>query len=160
MPNYKITLEYEGTNYVGWQRQENGLSIQQLVEEAIEKLSKQKITLFGAGRTDAGVHARGQVANFELEQNFHTDTIRDGINNYLRHQPISKVLLRIVDALPLEFDFLALMILILSFCIVNQAPGLGECALMRFKTSFTDLLKLIFLFSEETLFAYVASLSS
>ena len=66
MPNYKITLEYDGTNYVGWQRQENGLSIQQLVEEAIEKLSKQKITLFGSGRTDAGVHARGQVANFEL----------------------------------------------------------------------------------------------
>ena len=48
------------------------------------------------------------------------------------------------------------MILILSFCIVNQAPGLGECALIRFKTSFTDLLKLIFLFSEEILFAYVA----
>ena len=42
MPNYKITLEYDGTNYVGWQRQENGSSIQQLVEEAIEKLSKQK----------------------------------------------------------------------------------------------------------------------
>ena len=58
MPNYKIILEYDGTNYVGWQRQENGSSIQQLVEEAIEKLSKQKITLFGAGRTDAGVHAR------------------------------------------------------------------------------------------------------
>ena len=53
MPNYKITLEYDGTNYVGWQRQENGPSVQQLVEEAIEKLSKQKITLFGAGRTDA-----------------------------------------------------------------------------------------------------------
>ena len=66
MPNYKITLEYDGTNYVGWQRQENGPSVQQLVEEAIEKLSKQKITLFGAGRTDAGVHARGQVANFEF----------------------------------------------------------------------------------------------
>ena len=46
MPNYKIILEYDGTNYVGWQRQENGLSIQQLVEEAIEKLSKQKKSLF------------------------------------------------------------------------------------------------------------------
>ena len=89
MPNYKITLEYDGTNYVGWQRQENGPSVQQLVEEAIEKLSKQKITLFGAGRTDAGVHARGQVANFELEQHFDSDTIRDGINHYLRPQPIS-----------------------------------------------------------------------
>ena len=89
MSNYKITLEYDGTNYVGWQRQENGPSVQQLVEEAIEKLSKQKITRFGAGRTDAGVHARGQVANFELEQHFDTDTIRDGINHYLRPQPIS-----------------------------------------------------------------------
>ena len=89
MPNYRIILEYDGTNYVGWQRQENGLSIQQLVEEAIEKLTKQKIILFGAGRTDAGVHARGQVANFELQQYFDSDTIRDGINHYLRPQPIS-----------------------------------------------------------------------
>ena len=49
MPNYKITLEYDGTNYVGWQRQENGPSVQQLVEEAIEKLSKQKIILLKLG---------------------------------------------------------------------------------------------------------------
>ena len=100
MPNYRITLEYDGTNYVGWQRQENGLSIQQLVEEAIEKLTKQKIILFGAGRTDAGVHARGQVANFELQQHFDSDTIRDGINHYLRPQPIS-----ILNAEEIDKDF-------------------------------------------------------
>ena len=100
MQNYKITIEYDGSNFVGWQRQDNGISIQQLVEEAIQKLSKQKITLFGAGRTDAGVHAKGQVANFELEQNFDCDTIRDGINHYLRPQPIS-----ILQAEKVDKDF-------------------------------------------------------
>ncbi len=100
MQNYKIIIEYDGSNFVGWQRQDNGISIQQLVEEAIQKLSKQKITLFGAGRTDAGVHAKGQVANFELEKNFDCDTIRDGINHYLRPQPIS-----ILQAEKVDKDF-------------------------------------------------------
>ncbi len=89
MHNYKITIEYEGTSFVGWQRQENGLSIQQLIEEAIFKLSKEKATIYGAGRTDAGVHAKGQVANFELENCLDTDTIRDGLNHYLRPHPIA-----------------------------------------------------------------------
>ena len=89
MHNFKITIEYEGTNFVGWQRQENGLSIQQLIEEAIQKLSNKKTIIFGAGRTDAGVHAKGQVANFELENYIELDTIRDGINHHLRPYPIA-----------------------------------------------------------------------
>ncbi len=89
MHNYKITIEYDGANFVGWQRQENGLSIQQLIEEAIFKLSKEQSTIYGAGRTDAGVHAKGQVASFELENNLDTDTIRDGLNHYLRPHPIA-----------------------------------------------------------------------
>ena len=68
MQNYKITIEYEGTDFVGWQRQENGISVQQLIEEAIEKLTSNKIIISGAGRTDAGVHAKGQTASFELEK--------------------------------------------------------------------------------------------
>ena len=97
MHNYKITIEYEGTNFVGWQRQENGLSIQQLIEESIQKLSNKKTTIFGAGRTDAGVHAKGQVASFELDNNLDTDTIRDGLNHHLRPHPIAIISTEKVD---------------------------------------------------------------
>ena len=92
MNNYKIIIEYDGTNFVGWQRQDNGISIQQLIEESIQKLTKEKITLFGAGRTDSGVHAKGQAASFELKKNIDNDTLRDGINYYLRPHPIAVLL--------------------------------------------------------------------
>ena len=92
MHNYKLTIEYDGTDFVGWQRQENGLSVQQLIEEAIKKLSNKKTTIFGAGRTDAGVHAKGQVASFQLPSDIATDTIRDGLNHYLRPHPIAILL--------------------------------------------------------------------
>ena len=89
MQNYKIIIEYDGTDFVGWQRQENGISVQQLIEEAIEKLTGNKTVILGAGRTDAGVHAKGQTASFELQKYIDTDTIRDGLNHYLRPRPIS-----------------------------------------------------------------------
>ena len=89
MHNYKITIEYDGTDFVGWQRQENGLSIQQLIEDSIYKLSNKKTIIFGAGRTDAGVHAKGQVASFKLDSHIDIDTIRDGLNHYLRPHPIA-----------------------------------------------------------------------
>ena len=89
MQNYKITIEYDGTGFVGWQRQDNGISVQQLIEEAIEKLTGNKNIISGAGRTDAGVHAKGQTASFELEKYIDTDTIRDGLNHHLRPHPIA-----------------------------------------------------------------------
>ena len=89
MHNYKIIIEYDGTNYVGWQRQDNGLSIQGAIEFAILKLSGEKINIFGAGRTDSGVHALGQVAHFNLMKKFTIDDIRDGLNQHLRPQPIA-----------------------------------------------------------------------
>ena len=89
MFNFKITIEYDGTNYVGWQKQDNGLSIQEAIEDAIFKLTAEKINLFGAGRTDSGVHALGQVAHFNLKKNFKIDNIRDGLNQHLRPQPIA-----------------------------------------------------------------------
>ena len=67
MYNYKIIVEYDGTNFVGWQQQENGQSIQAVLQEAVFKLSGEKVTIFGAGRTDAGVHAYGQVASFSIK---------------------------------------------------------------------------------------------
>ncbi len=66
MFKYKITIEYDGTNFVGWQRQENGPSIQSSIEKAIKKITSETVNVFGAGRTDSGVHAKGQVAHFEL----------------------------------------------------------------------------------------------
>ncbi len=64
MINIKLTIEYEGTQYCGWQRQKGLLSIQEILEEKISQITQEKITLYGSGRTDAGVHALGQVANF------------------------------------------------------------------------------------------------
>ena len=89
MTRFKLVIEYDGCGFVGWQRQENGLSIQQLIEESIFKLTNKKTTIYGAGRTDAGVHAKGQVASFQLQNYFDTDTIRDGLNHHLRPYPIA-----------------------------------------------------------------------
>ena len=89
MYNYKIVIEYDGTNFVGWQQQENGQSIQSALQEALIKLSSEKVTIFGAGRTDAGVHAYGQVASFSLSKKIETDVIRDGLNQHLRPQHIA-----------------------------------------------------------------------
>ena len=89
MSKFKILIEYDGSNYVGWQRQNNGNSIQGSIEKSIYKLTGEKITLFGAGRTDAGVHALGQVAHFDLNKKFDIDNIRDGLNQHLRPEPIA-----------------------------------------------------------------------
>ena len=97
MHNYKIVIEYDGTNFVGWQQQENGQSIQSAIQEALVKLSNEKVTIFGAGRTDAGVHAYGQVASFNLNKKIKTDVIRDGLNQHLRPHPIAVQNAEIVD---------------------------------------------------------------
>lgn len=67
MLRYKITVEYDGTDFVGWQRQNNGVSVQQVLEEAIKICTRETVTVQGAGRTDTGVHAYGQVAHFDLD---------------------------------------------------------------------------------------------
>jgi len=97
MPKYKIIVEYDGTNFVGWQQQENGQSIQSALQESVFKLSGEKVTIFGAGRTDAGVHAYGQVASFTINKKIDTDVIRDGLNQHLRPQPISIQKSELVD---------------------------------------------------------------
>ncbi len=65
MPRYKLTIEYDGTNFVGWQRQNNGVSVQECVEDAIFKFCQERVSITAAGRTDSGVHALGQVAHFD-----------------------------------------------------------------------------------------------
>jgi tRNA pseudouridine38-40 synthase len=89
MPRYRLTLEYDGTPFVGWQRQDNGPSVQGALEAAIEKLSGERVTVTGAGRTDAGVHALGQAAHFDLVKTFEPGKVRDALNHYLRPDPVS-----------------------------------------------------------------------
>ena len=91
MPRYKLTLEYDGTPLVGWQRQTNGASVQGAVEEAIRGFSGEEVTVTAAGRTDTGVHARGQVISFDLSRGFAADTVRDAMNAHLRPNPIAVI---------------------------------------------------------------------
>jgi tRNA pseudouridine(38-40) synthase len=89
MPRYKIIVEYDGAPFVGWQLQENGLSVQGALMAAIAAFSGEKVMVQGAGRTDAGVHAIGQVAHFDLAIERGTDTVRDAINAHLRPHPVA-----------------------------------------------------------------------
>ena len=89
MHKYKLKIEYDGSNFVGWQKQNNGISIQESIEKAIFELTGEKTTVFGAGRTDAGVHALGQVAHYDLKKNFNIDKVREGLNHHLRPNPIA-----------------------------------------------------------------------
>lgn len=86
---YRLTIEYDGGDFVGWQRQDNGPSIQSALEEAIFKTSAERVTVTGAGRTDAGVHALGQVAHFNLAKEFAPSKIRDALNYHLRPAPVA-----------------------------------------------------------------------
>ncbi len=84
MPRYKLTIEYDGTPYVGWQRQINGWSVQGAIEAATLELAGEPVTLFGAGRTDTGVHAVAQIGHFDMAKYFPARTIMDAINARLR----------------------------------------------------------------------------
>jgi tRNA pseudouridine38-40 synthase len=89
MPRYKLTIEYDGAPFSGWQIQADGLTVQGVLSSAIEALSSEKTLVQGAGRTDAGVHARGQVAHVDLAKDWDTDTIRDALNAHLRPHPVA-----------------------------------------------------------------------
>ena len=97
MPRYKLIIEYDGTPFAGWQIQANGPSVQGELARAIEALSGVSVVPRGAGRTDAGVHARGQVAHFDLERPYPPDTVRDALNHHLRPAPIAVLACEIVD---------------------------------------------------------------
>jgi len=98
---WKLTIEYDGTDFAGWQRQDGGITtIQGSIEDAIEKYSGERVTVHVAGRTDAGVHALGQVAHIDLARPADEKTVRDAINFHLRPLPIS-----IVSAESVSDDF-------------------------------------------------------
>ncbi len=89
MPRYKLTIEYDGTGFAGWQRQADMPSIQQSIEEAIGKYCGEQVTLQCAGRTDAGVHAMGQVAHMDIRAQRSEYSIQQGINYHLETPQIS-----------------------------------------------------------------------
>ena len=97
MTRFKLTIEYDGGPFVGWQRQDNGPSVQQALEEAIFAFSQEKATLFGAGRTDARVHATGQVAHFDLAKEIAALKVRDAINYHLKPLPVAVIAAEAVD---------------------------------------------------------------
>ena len=87
--NYQLIIEYDGTNFVGWQFQKNGQSIQEVLQKAIFKFSKEKVTVIGAGRTDSGVHALGQTAHFDLKKRINKKKILPAINQNIGNKPVT-----------------------------------------------------------------------
>lgn len=101
MPRYKLTIEYDGTGLVGWQRQANGLSVQEALEIAITNFCGERTTVHGAGRTDAGVHALAQTAHLDLTRVVAPEVLRSAVNHHLRPAAISVLA---AEAAPDEFD--------------------------------------------------------
>ena len=99
MRNIKLLIEYDGTSYCGWQRQENGRSIQGEIENVLLRVIQEQVHLIGAGRTDAGVHARGQTANFRSNTNLSVQEIQSALNALLPEDIIIK------SAEEVPFDF-------------------------------------------------------
>ncbi len=98
MPRYRITIEYDGTPFVGWQIQPDGPTVQGQIVEAVRNFSGENVELRGAGRTDSGVHARGQVAHFDLTKEFAADTVRNALNFHLKPAPIAILAAAVVPA--------------------------------------------------------------
>ena len=100
MPRYQLTLEYDGRPFNGWQRQKDGLSVQAALEQAVRDFSGEVVTVQGAGRTDAGVHAFGQVAHLDLEKDVLLETLQNAINYHLRPKPVA-----VIKAVQVSDDF-------------------------------------------------------
>lgn len=99
MNNYKITIQYDGTDYCGWQIQKNELSVQQEIQKAIKIITKQDVNLIGSGRTDAGAHALGQVANFLIDQDLNEHKFLYSLNSILP----DSISVKNIEKVPLEF---------------------------------------------------------
>lgn len=115
--NFKLIIEYDGSNYHGWQIQPNGPSIQQEIETALETMTSQKVKLIGSGRTDAGVHALGQVANFSCDTNIPDEAFLKGLNSILAEDIVIRDVTRVSTDFHSRFDAKSKLY---SYNIVNQ----------------------------------------
>jgi tRNA pseudouridine38-40 synthase len=126
MPRYRLLIEYDGSGLCGWQRQANGPSVQQALETAVEKFCSERVTVFGAGRTDAGVHALGQTAHFDLVRETSGEILRGALNHHLRPNAISVLA---AEAAPAAFDArLSAVSRVYRYHILNRRapPALGR----------------------------------
>jgi tRNA pseudouridine38-40 synthase len=122
VPRYKLTIEYDGAPFCGWQIQADQVTVQGELTAAVERLSGEKVLVQGAGRTDAGVHARGQVAHVDLTRDWPTDTVRDALNAHLRPHPVA-----VLAAERVAGDFNARMSAVKRhylYRIINRRPDL------------------------------------
>jgi len=103
MPRYRLTIEYDGTAFFGWQLQEKHISVQQVLEEAMRQFTHEDVRFFCAGRTDTGVHATGQVAHVDLEKDWDAEKIREAMNGILKVNDHAVAVLECAVAAP-EFD--------------------------------------------------------
>jgi tRNA pseudouridine38-40 synthase len=101
VPRYRLTIEYDGSGFVGWQRQANGLSVQEALETAVARFYGERVTVHGAGRTDAGVHALGQCAHLDLGKTVSGEVLRSALNHHLRPAAIS---ILTAEPVPEAFD--------------------------------------------------------
>ena len=101
MPRYKLTIEYDGTPFAGWQWQDGAPSVQRALTDAIAAFCGHAVKVAGAGRTDAGVHALGQIAHVDLEKDWRTDRVRDAVNAHLRPHPVAVLH---AEKVPDDFD--------------------------------------------------------
>ncbi|MBI3516756.1 MAG: tRNA pseudouridine(38-40) synthase TruA [Proteobacteria bacterium] len=123
MPRYRLTLEYDGTPFVGWQRQDNGPSVQAAVEAAVARFSGDTVTATAAGRTDAGVHARGQVVHIDLSRAWDAFRVSEALNHHLKPDPIA-----VLDAAAVGNDFHARFSATerrYRYCIANRRAPLA-----------------------------------
>ena len=97
MPRYKLTVEYDGTPYVGFQRQANGFAVQQALEEALEGFAEHPVRIVCAGRTDTGVHALGQVVHADIAKDLSEDKVRDAANAWLKEHSVNVLRAERVD---------------------------------------------------------------
>ncbi|HEX2479750.1 MAG TPA: tRNA pseudouridine(38-40) synthase TruA [Geminicoccaceae bacterium] len=122
MPRYKLTLEYDGRPFRGWQRQSDGGSVQQALEDAVRGFCGEEVQVVAAGRTDAGVHARGQVAHLDLARSVTPETLRNALNHHLRSHPIAVLAaIAVPDDFHARFSATARHYL---YRIVNRRPPL------------------------------------
>ncbi len=100
MTRFRLTLEYDGAGFVGWQRQDNGPSVQQALEDAVFAFCGERVAATAAGRTDAGVHALGQVVHLDIARAVAVETVRDAVNYHLKPAPVAVLA---VEAAPADF---------------------------------------------------------
>ena len=125
MRNFKMIVEYDGTAYCGWQRQKNGTSIQQVLEEAVKRITGQKVAVIGSGRTDAGVHALNQVASFKCSTSLPLNNIYRGMNSVLPPDIVVKEMEEVEGSFHAQRDVKS-KIYVYKICNQRLRPALGR----------------------------------